>query len=109
MDIVNVLESISKFFGLDWGTLLTIAGSITVVVNFLKATKPFSNFVEGNNIPYVTALLSLGVSAVTMWGLWVQMLLSAAMITVISIGGWATAKTLFHKAGTQPTNDSGGA
>lgn len=108
MDIVNILQNISGFFGLDWGSLVTIAISVTVVVNFLKATKPFANFVQGGSIPYVTAVLSLAVCAVTMWGAWLSILVGAGLITVLSVGGWATAKTLIHKVGTEPTNSSGG-
>ena len=108
MDIINVLQSVSNFFGLDFATLTTIAISITVAVNFLKSTKPFSKFVGGNIIPYVTFALSLVISAFTMWGDWLHLILSAVMVTVLSVGGWATAKTLIHKVGKEPTSSSGG-
>jgi len=108
MEVIDVLQKISAYLGLDFGSLTAIAISVTVVVNFFKSTKPFSNLINGNVVPYFTALLSLGVSAVTMWGNWVSMFLSALLITILSIGGWASAKKIAHKIGKEPSNHSGG-
>jgi len=106
--MIDILAAISEYFGLDLVSLLAIAAMITVAVNYLKVTAPFSNWIKDGIIPYVTGALALAVSASTMWGSWVQLFVSAALITVLSIGGWATMKLLAHKVGTKPTSKSGG-
>ena len=108
MEILDILQAISGFLGLDFGSLLASAAGITIVVNFLKATPPFSNFINGNAAIIASAVLALVVSASIMWGQWLQMLEATVLITVLSVGGWASVKMLMHKVGTLPTNQSGG-
>lgn len=107
-NIVDILGIISAYFGLDVGSIFAIAAGITVVVNYLKVTPPFSNFVQGNVILIITFVLSAIVSAITLWGNLIQIIVATIVIAVLSIGGWATAKILAHKIGTNPTNKSGG-
>lgn len=107
-NIVDILAIISAYFGLDITSILAIAVAITVVVNYLKVTPPFSSFVKGNVIPIVTFILAFAVSAVTLWGNVIQLIVSTVIIAVLSIGGWATAKMIAHKIGTKPTSKSGG-
>ena len=108
MELLDIIQQVSEFLGLDFGSLLGTATGITVVVNFFKATSPFNKFVNNSKVPYIVSGLALLVSGVSYWGEWLQLVESAAVITILSIGGWSTAKMLFHKAGTQPTNKSGG-
>jgi len=109
MGILDILELISQWIGLDFGSLLAAAAGITIVVNFLKATEPFSKWVTGKVVPYVTAGIALAVSIGTFWGnVWWQILVGAALMAVLSIGGWATAKMLMHKVGKEPTSRAGG-
>ncbi len=106
--IIDILGAISGYFGLDITSLLGIAVGITIVVNFLKATPPFNNWIQGNVIPIITFILSLLVSAFVFWGLWVQLIVASVIIAVLSIGGWATAKMIAHKVGKEPTSIAGG-
>ena len=108
MEILEILTAIAGYFGLEIGSLLAIAASIMVLVNFLKATPPFSEWVTGDRIPYVVGVLSLVISAVSNWGDWLALLVSAVLVAVISIGGWATVKMVVHKSGTPASNKSGG-
>ena len=109
MDILSIIQAISDFLGLDFASLLASAAAITVLINFLKSTAPFKDWVTGSRIPYITGGIAVIISLVTLWGLiWWQILSAAVLITVLSVGGWATAKMLVHKIGTQPTNKSGG-
>lgn len=108
MEIINIITTIAEYFGLDILSLMSMALGITVLVNFLKATPPFSSFVEGSVVPVATFALAFIVSAVSLWGNWLPLLISGVLIGVLSIGGWATAKMLAHKVGTPPSNKSGG-
>lgn len=106
--IIDILSAISGYFGLDIASLISIATGITVVVNFLKATPPISNWVQGNVIPIVTFVLSAIVSAFVFWGAWLQLIVASIVITVLSIGGWASVKMIAHKVGKEPTSIAGG-
>ena len=108
MEIINIITTIAEYFGLDIVSLMSMAVGITVLVNFLKATPPFSTFVSGAIIPVITFALAFVVSGVSLWGNWLPLLISGVLIGVLSIGGWATAKMLMHKAGTPASNKSGG-
>ena len=108
MEILDILQAISNFLGLDFGSLLASAAGVTIVINFLKATPPFSEFIKGNVIILATSVLSLIISASILWGQWLQILEATVLIAVLSVAGWATAKMLMHKVGTKPTNSSGG-
>jgi len=108
-DILSILEAIGAKFGLQVGGLVAAAATITLVVNFLKATKPFSEWIFNSRVPYIVGGLAVATGLFNYWGQWTQVAVSAIIITVLSIGGWATAKTLAHKAGTPASNASGGA
>src|SRR3990167_3904090 len=105
---IDIINQISAYFGLKVESLLAMAVGITVVVNYFKASAPFNKWVTGDTIPYVTGILALITSSVTFWDNRLQLIAAAVLITVLSIGGWATAKMMAHKAGTTPTNTSGG-
>ncbi len=107
-DILSLLQGIADHFGLNFAGLIGVAAGVMVVVNYFKATSPFNKIVQGNNVPYVVAILSLVANAVTLWGSWLALLIATALTTAIAIGGWATIKTVAHKVGTAPTNASGG-
>lgn len=110
LEPLQIFQAIADYLGLDFGSLLLAASGVTVLVNFLKATPPFSSWVQGNVIIFITFILSFVVSAVTYWSnfLLVPFLVSGLLIGVLSVGGWATLKILAHKVGTVPTNKSGG-
>ena len=108
MDILQVLEQIANYFNLSWSNILTLSAYIVIVVNFFKATKPFSDFFYGERITILVVALSLIVSLFSFWGDWLHLILNTVFVAIVSIGGWATTKMIAHKVGNPPTNSSGG-
>lgn len=108
MEIVDILQAIAVYFGLDFSSLLAMAGAVILAVNFLKGTPPFSGWVKGNVIYFVTFGLSLLISAITMWGMWIPMLIATLIMGVLAIGGWASLKMIAHKSNRDATSPSGG-
>lgn len=110
MEILDILAAISAYFGLNFETLFVMAASLILVTNFLKATPPFSGWVGGNVIYFVTGGLSLLIAILTIgFSSFLPMIVAAVVMFVLAIGGWATMKTIAHKIGKEPTTPSGGA
>lgn len=108
-EMMSILSALAAKFGIA-GTIFTATAGMIVAVNFLKATEPFSKWVNNSRIPYVIAGLSLGTCLLTYWGHWLQVAVGTMLLTVASIGTWSSAKMLAHKAAKPtPTNPSGGA
>lgn len=95
--IIDIFTQLSNLVGLDISSLMTMSATITVVVNYLKVTSPFSKVVKGSVIPIVIIVLSLIISVVTLWGAVIKIIVSTVIISVLSIGGWATTKILAEK------------
>lgn len=96
-DIVNILTQISSYVGVDFNSIFKIAVIMTIVMNYLKTTKPFSNVVKGNVITVLIFTFSLIISTIMLWHDIFKILFSTFAIAILSIGGWASAKIIANK------------
>lgn len=116
--ILNILQAIAKFIGVDPAILAGVAGvTLTniVVVNLLKAYLP--TVIINSRIPWVVALICLVEAVATVYrpGNPFTFKLGATIVILgfglwaSTVGSWATAKIALHKVGTPASNPSGGA
>lgn len=108
-ELMGILSALAAKFGIA-GTIFTAVAGMIVAVNFLKATEPFSKWINNSRVPYVMMGLSLATCLLTYWGHWLQVGVGTVLLTVASIGTWSSIKMAAHKmAQPKASNASGGA